>query len=580
MDNRALLLGGAAVVAVGAAFAAGHYMNQPATPPAAPPPAVEAPATEPAPQTGPAPTAEVPPPVVKAKPPKRVADYASGEDQYDQPPPPPPPPSREGFRDHPNPFQAQFNPFPIRHDGAGTIASPLTWSAQTALGHGREADLRISILVPEPSPNDHGQFLRRWGDRNQIDLIPEITRGTPVVIAGSVSVIVAVDPEILDLDTPATITIRGREGQRAYRSRDVAPARGEAWDSRGARWIFVPDEDFYRLLRDGADVSVTVHNRLDDREIRIPFNTDDFPPTARRFERDTYERMPQIAAEWDRARGDRPIPPPPPMDNRPPPPQEAPPFPRQGPPQGYPPQQPAPYGAQSPSGNFDEQGRGHRGRDHDANGSVPPNAAPATQAAKPAPVVVAAPKPAAPAPIAAKPVAPPSAKPVAPPVVIAKPAAPPPVIAKPAAPPIVVKPVVPPKVAPAATAVPPASANAAKLAAYRPPADNCGAAPVMPAMTTQAQATAATPIFEKKSAYMLCRRAWVQQYANSLSVLAQAAGEPGLRPVPALKAVSGGAPIAADYEKALATYDAQVTTWTGEVKAYNTAKAAPATTAP
>jgi hypothetical protein len=321
MNNRVLLLGGAAVVAIGAAFAAGHYMSSPQdtsspqTPSPAPalsaqtaaPPSQTAPEPEqPAPSPTLTPSATAPSPV-KAPPPKRVADYASGEDEYDEPPPPPPPPPEE-FHDHPNPFEASFNPFPMRHSGAGTIASPLTWRAQTNLGQGREADLRISILVPEPSPNDKGQFWRKWGANREINLMPDVTRGTPVIVAGSASVIVAVDPEILDLRTPAVLTVSGHDGDRIYRSRDAAPARGETWDSDGARWIFLPDAEFYRLMRDGADISITVRNRLDDRAIRIPFDTRDFAPTARSFEHTLARRMDAVSDAWYRARPGTPPP--------------------------------------------------------------------------------------------------------------------------------------------------------------------------------------------------------------------------------------------------------------------------------
>ena len=303
-------------MAIGAAFAAGHYMSQPESPPpiasAQTTPAAPPPAAEPAPSTQPeeaAPAPAAPAPVVKVKPPKRVADYASGEDEYAPPPPPPPPPLPPAeFRDHPNPFAGQFNTFPMRHSGAGTISSPLTFQAQTALGNDREADLRISILVPQPSPNDRGQFWREWGGRDQADLMPDITRGTPVIVTGSASVVVTVDPEILDLDAPAILTLSGRDGQRIYRSRDVAPARGEAWDSRGARWIFVPDAEFYDLLRDGADASISVRNRIDGRSIRIPFDTSDFPPSARRFERIVSQRIDDFAEAWNRARPGAPPP--------------------------------------------------------------------------------------------------------------------------------------------------------------------------------------------------------------------------------------------------------------------------------
>jgi hypothetical protein len=316
MDNRVLLLGGAAVVAIGAAFAAGHYMSQPESPPpiasAQTTPAAPPPAAEPAPSTQPeeaAPAPAAPAPVVKVKPPKRVADYASGEDEYAPPPPPPPPPHPPAeFGDNPNTIAGQFNTFPMRHSGAGTISSPLTFQAQTALGNDREADLRISILVPQPSPNDRGQFWREWGGRDQADLMPDITRGTPVIVTGSASVVVTVDPEILDLDAPAILTLSGRDGQRIYRSRDVAPARGEAWDSRGARWIFVPDAEFYDLLRDGADASISVRNRIDGRSIRIPFDTSDFPPSARRFERIVSQRIDDFAEAWNRARPGAPPP--------------------------------------------------------------------------------------------------------------------------------------------------------------------------------------------------------------------------------------------------------------------------------
>lgn len=317
MNNRMVLLGGTAVVAIGVAFGAGYYLsNRPAPEPA---PSLAAAQTDPTPKpvaalvpAAPQPTATQPAatPNPTPAPRRRYADYASGEGDYAEPPPPPP--QHEGRRVDHDPFSGDFTTFPMRHAGDGSPASPLTWRAQTEFGEGHEADLRIAILVPEPAENDSGAFWRAWSGRENDNLMPEVTDGTPVIVTGSASVILGIDPDAVDLEAPALLIVRSDQGRLVYRSRDVAPARGETWNSRGARWIFAPDAAFYRALRSGGRISFEVHSRFDNRDIRIPFDSDDFGPSARRFERDLARRMDTIGARWEDAGRGRPKPPPPP----------------------------------------------------------------------------------------------------------------------------------------------------------------------------------------------------------------------------------------------------------------------------
>jgi hypothetical protein len=201
-------------------------------------------------------------------------------------------------------FAMQIATFPMHHNGAGTIASPATWTTQTSLGRGREADLTVALLVPEPGPRDDAGFWREWS--NARDMMPRVTHGTPVIVAGRVSAVLAVDPENLNLRQPAALIVEARNGRQIYRSRDVAPARGAAWDSHGARWTFTPDANFFAMLGDGARVTLQVRGREDD--LRIPFDTRDFARSARDFERDVTRRMPQVAAAWERVRPGAPKP--------------------------------------------------------------------------------------------------------------------------------------------------------------------------------------------------------------------------------------------------------------------------------
>src|SRR6185437_10443799 len=102
MNTRIAVLGGVAVIAVAAAFGAGYYLSRSPSPP----PAVT--------QTNSAP---IPAPVAGLTPPT----------------------PNNSWRDRPDPFAGQFATFPMRHAGDGSVAAPLTWSAVTEFGEGREA---------------------------------------------------------------------------------------------------------------------------------------------------------------------------------------------------------------------------------------------------------------------------------------------------------------------------------------------------------------------------------------------------------------------------------------------------------
>ncbi|HEV2562727.1 MAG TPA: hypothetical protein VGT78_11355 [Rhizomicrobium sp.] len=162
--------------------------------------------------------------------------------------------------------------------------------------------MRIALVVPEPRNND--AFWSQWRDHQRSDMMPDVTQGTPVFVAGTVSVLVNVDPRRLDLETPAKLVLSGQDGTRIYRSSTVVPAHGDNWDQRGVRWLFTSDADLYRTLRDGADTTVSIRyrGRDQDHDIRIPFATADFANSARSFEADLRQRMPQIANNWERNR--------------------------------------------------------------------------------------------------------------------------------------------------------------------------------------------------------------------------------------------------------------------------------------
>ncbi|MEI9993922.1 MAG: hypothetical protein WDM91_04955 [Rhizomicrobium sp.] len=602
MNNRIALLAGASVVAVVAALGAGYYFGHSSSPGAAPPVATgaaESPAAMPmtppqeAASTVPAESAATPAatatkPAVR----RRYADYANRESEYSAPPPPPPPPRAER-EDRPDPFRGRFATFPMHHIGNGTVQAPLTWSAQTAFGDGQEADLRISILVPEPAPSDRGEFWRAWGGRDRDNLMPDVTRGTPVVVTGSVSVVVGVDPDLLDLDAPAILIVEGDRGRLVYRSRDVAPARGEAWDSRGARWIFVPDAEFYRAMRDGAAVSVEVHSRVSDRDIRIPFATDDFAPSARDFERALYGRISQVAGRWDESRGGRPPPPPPPPAPPLPvthpapvivaPPAAAPAQPGQpgwdhhrgdrgGPGAPVPPTQPqaAPPAASAPppaaptaptppqqqpgangehrGGHSDHGSDEHGGPGAAANGPGAPNGMPPARPATPFP---ARPSPA--------------------PAVVPAPTAP----ERSAETPVAAKPVTPPESKPAGLS----PALQAQIAAYRPPEETCGPQPALPAASpetyaslTRDQLTAMRPVVIKDQTWLACHNAWVGRFSAGIFTLGKAVAGPGQQALTALAANGGGAAVAA-YEKAAHENTATQAQWLAHIRAFQTALA-------
>jgi len=539
MDSRYVLIG-AGVVAVAAAFGGGYYLSHSGNPP---PPAPIAQTQAPAQVAEtPAPVATVgtpqtPAPSAPAKTTAHSADYASGETEYAAPPPPPPP--RQIYRDRPSPFEGHFTTFPMRHSGRGTIDSPLTWTAQTEWAHGREADLRISILVPEPSPNDHGTFWREWGRGDRGDLIPELTRGTPVIVTGSVSVIVAVDPDFLDLEAPAVLFVSGRDGQRIYRSNDVAPARGESWDSRGARWIFEPDADFYRMLRNGANVALAVPTRDARHQIRIPFATDDFPFSARQFEHMLVMRLSAIASGWDRARRPgrpNPLPPAPVQPVRPP----------IAPPPAQMTQTMQPVHPRGPGA----------GRPIPVQPVVPGHA----------PVVV---PPAAQMAHTVQPVpshGPGAVKPKPPTSLAVVPGRPP--IAQPATTPVI----------PARDA-----ARAAMISAYRPPVDDCGVQPPYPTSNPTDYAGYAPPKIAsariglgKVTVWMNCRTRWIANYGSGISTLESHVADPGQQPLPALQAAKGGPAIVAAYQKARLDFTAQQKVYSGHMAAFTTAASKPA----
>jgi len=576
MDSRYVLIG-VGVVAVAAAFGGGYYLSHSGNPPPPAPiaqtqaPAQVAETPAPAATVG---TPQTPAPSAPAKTTAHSADYASGETEYAAPPPPPPP--REIYRDRPSPFEGHFTTFPMRHSGRGTIDSPLTWTAQTEWAHGREADLRISILVPEPSPNDRGTFWREWGRGDRGDLIPELTRGTPVIVTGSISVIVAVDPDFLDLEVPAVLFVSGRDGQRIYRSNDVAPARGEAWDSRGARWIFEPDADFYRMLRNGADVALAVPTRDARHQIRIPFATDDFPFSARQFEHVLVMRLNDIASGWDRARPGRPypLPPAPVQPVRPPiaPPaaqmtQTVPPVHPHGPGAGRPiPPQPQPV---TP---------GHA--------PVVPPAAQMAHTVQPVPSH----GPGAVKPNPLQPVAP-GHTPVVPPAGQMAHTVQPvpshgPGAVKPNPPTsVAVVPGRPPVAQPATTPAIPArdAARAAMISAYRPPVDDCGAQPPYPTSNPTDYAGYAPPkiasariVLGKVTVWMNCRTRWIANYGGGISTLERGVADPGQQPLPALQAAKGGPAIVVAYQKARLDFADQQKVYSGHMAAFTQAASKPA----
>src|SRR6185437_4100479 len=143
MNTRIAVLGGVAVIAVAAAFGAGYYLSRsPSPPPAVTQPnsaPIPAPVAGLTPPTQPSTAARTPSASTASAEPKpaarrRYADYAGGEGDYSPPPPPP----NNSWRDRPDPFAGQFATFPMRHAGDGSVAAPLTWSAVTEFGEGRE----------------------------------------------------------------------------------------------------------------------------------------------------------------------------------------------------------------------------------------------------------------------------------------------------------------------------------------------------------------------------------------------------------------------------------------------------------
>ncbi|MBS0471634.1 MAG: hypothetical protein JSR60_11225 [Proteobacteria bacterium] len=551
MNNRMVLLGGTAIVAIGVAFGAGYYLsNRPAPESAASPAAAQmAPTPKPVaalvPAAPPA-TATQPAPSPTPAPRRRYADYASGEGDYAEPPPPPP--RHEGRRVDHDPFSGEFTTFPMRHAGDGSPASPLTWRAQTEFGEGHEADLRIAILVPEPAENDSGAFWRAWSGRENDNLLPEVTDGTPVIVTGSASVILDIDPDAVDLEAPALLIVRSDEGRLVYRSRDVAPARGETWNSRGARWIFAPDAAFYRALRSGGRISFEVHSRFDNRDIRIPFDSDDFAPSARRFERDLARRMDAIGTRWEDAGRGRPKPPPPP----PPPPMET----RHPAPDivpAPPASRPGDHGHRrdnnEPSANAagtppDRGGHDHRDRNRETGGTPPDS----NNASATAPVPVTPPAPtrdhgsdahgrgssnsppdASRGPDANKPVASP----------------------------------------------PPQNTRAiALIESYHPPAEQCGTRPDFSTAAFDHLAPADIPAtrasLAPKMRWTNCRKTWLASYDSSFAALLRNVKATGVE----LNAVPNGAAAIKAHDEAKQQVNADVTQWQAYFQAFRAAVAA------
>jgi hypothetical protein len=569
MQSRLILIVLGIVAVVAAAFAGGYYIShQSATTPAtqvaqAP---VSAPITEgpvaepPATSVAPEPSASAPAPAPYQPPPpaaRRHHDYADREYESAAPPPPPPPPRplEDAFAGRPDPFQGRFSEFPMRHDGNGTIDSPLTFVAQTTWGDSHEADLRVSLIVPEPGQSDRGEFWRQWGQRDRVDLMPDVTRGTPVIVTGSASAIVTIDPVYLDLEAPAALIVAGPDGERSYRSRDVSPARGASWDSRGVRWVFAIDEDFYRMMRNGAGAVLAVRHRSRDGEhdMQIPFSTNGFQDGARAFEWQLRRRINDIAMEWQRSQpGGIVNQPPPPAYGNPPPPQQGygngppPPPPYSNPP---PPQQGYGNGPQPPT---EGRGQGWRGGPNAGqNGPPPPR--------NPPPVVImkVTPPPQA-APAAPPPPATPAAAPANP-----APAKPQPVPAVPMGPPVQ-SPPAPKAIPPSAVPAPVAPTQAAgsdltskAVAEFRPPTDNCGAQPAYAAADPSEymrdtaagldQAVAATA---RVQAWLDCRQQWLTGYQSAVESLQMkvASGHAALRQIPA------GRAILTDFQSARSTF--------------------------
>jgi len=519
----------------------------------------------------------------------------------------------------------------MRHAGDGSVAAPLTWSAVTEFGEGREADLRIAILIPEPSSDDRGAFWRAWGGRRADNLMPEVTGDTPVIVTGSASVVLTVDPDIIDLEAPALLIVHGDQGRLVYRSRDVAPARGDAWNSRGARWIFAPDADFYRALRGGGRVSFEVHSRMSDRDIRIPFDSDDFGPSARAFERSLGFRLAAIEERWQRARDGRPPPPPPtapqPMATLHPAPAIVPPsaaMPAGGSPNradrgqhgaGAQTGQASPTPAVTPqSGSVPapttsasstapppaEPGNSReRGQHHDAVGTpraatlpsampvapppiVPPGKSAVAETVSPRTAPAPHQSPNAPAPVK------PSPAPAAPPAksVVAETVSPAPAPHRSPNAPAPVKPPPAPAALPAPIAkasqpailvTPPKPAPAVNavestVAAYRPPTEQCGPRPDLSTAGLEGAApeefSRARESYAGKEKWIGCRTQWMKRYDMSLTALEQSLAVQG-RP---LATTPGGKAVTQAHDVAKRGYDADTTQWTQYVQAFRAAE--------
>ncbi len=525
MQTKFVVIVGAALVVVAAAFAGGYFLNrqsgqlpQPQVA-QAPAPATQQPASVPVSQ---GPTAAPPPaapsqayeaaPAQTAPRRHRYHDYADREYENAAPPPPPPSQSYEN-NGGPDPFEGRFSTFPMRHEGAGTVDAPLAFVAQTVWGTGHEADLRVSIVVPEPAANDRGEFQRKWVGGNHVDLMPDITHGTPVFVTGSAAAILTVDLSALDLDTPAMLLLRGADGERIYRSTDVAPARGASWDERGVRWIFAIDEDFYRMLRNGADAALVVRHRgpYGERDAQIPFSTAGFPDAARAFEWQLSRRINNITAEWQQAGSGAP--------------QAA-----AGPPSAVsPPSQPAETNAPPPTGNrWQNQPAAQNGP---WASRYPPATNPQNQSAPPS---VTASGTLAPNKVAQQPATLPPAPAIAP-------QSSPPAVSQNAPPPA------PGKLA----AVNPASVNEKIVSDFHPPTDNCGPQPAFAAtdprdylQDTPAQLDQADAAASKVQAWLGCRQQWLGSYQAAVEALPAKLG--GV----ALRNVNGGPTVVSDFQTA------------------------------
>ncbi len=215
----------------------------------------------------------------------------------------------------------------------------------------------------------------------------------------------------------------------------------------------------------------------------------------------------------------------------------------------------------------------------------PPHAAP--KPAAPTPITATAPPPRPPAqvPVPPKPVVAQSAPPavVVPPPPRREPATPTPPAPKPvvaqATPPAIL--VAPPPPKPAAATPPKPSPAQDLVAAYRPPAEQCGPRPDLSeaslANATPAELAAAGRAFAPKATWLGCRDMWIRRYDATFGALQTQAGAN-------LAAVPGGAALVQAHDASKRQVDEDMAQWQRYARAYQAAmtksRPAPATGAP